>query len=267
MQSTRGIILLLLSLIHPLIVFAQIDCQASCSPINALLAPCNVIFTLPNPGEIVNIQFGATEAKCYCNKETYNQLVTCSNCINNSGENKNLKVEDLDRYKNVCATFAVAFTDNPTNSQGPTQPTSPTDNPADEPQINNDIPDSIDLNSKSSYIILGIVVGIPVLIILIIFIYKCCFKRRKSIKIKRVTSQTFLDKTSQIDLTDNSSITSIAPSQLQAFRQQQQQQLSQISIERDDLTEISIDDYEDITSNNDIQQQHHHHNYNFKRNY
>ncbi|GBB91763.1 hypothetical protein RclHR1_19130001 [Rhizophagus clarus] len=248
MRSARGIIILLILLsIHSLNVFAQANCQA-CSQVDASLAPCNTSLKRPNPGETVFVQFGAIEAKCYCNQATYDQLGACSAC-----NNGNIKVDDLDRYKNVCATFNIPFTGAPVGSTG--QPKAPADNPTDassEPQINNNIPNySNSSNTLSSYIILGVVVGIPVLIIFGIFVYKFCFKRRKSIKIKNVPYDKSM---SQVDLTDDSSIIS----RLQAYQQQHSQTQS---IENDELTEISIED-DRVNNYNDTQQQ-----YNFRRNY
>jgi hypothetical protein len=178
-------------------------------------------------------------------------LVACSAC-----NNGNIKVDDIVRYKDVCSTFGVPFTGAPEGSSGPAQPTTP-NNPTDastEPQINNNIPNySNSSNSLSSYIILGVVVGIPVLIIFSIFVYKCCFKRRRSLKIKNVNDKSL----SQVDLTDDSSIIS----RLQAYQQQHSQHSQTQSIENDDLTEISIEN--DRINNNDIQQQ----QYKFRKNY
>lgn len=164
----------------------------------------------------------------------------------------------MGRYKDVCATFGVPFTG---GSPGKEQPTTPTNNPTDasnDPQININIPNySNSSTSLSSYIILGVVLGIPALIILGIFMYKCCFKRRQSLKIKNVSDRS----ASQVDLTDDSSIIS----RLQVYQQQHSQTQSQTqsptqSIENDDLTEISIENGR--VNNNEMQQQ-----YNFRKNY
>ncbi|CAB4421072.1 hypothetical protein RhiirA5_422860 [Rhizophagus irregularis] len=254
MWSARGIIIILLVLlsIHSLNVSAQADCQA-CLQVDASLSPCNTSLKRPNPGETVIVQFGALEAKCYCNQATYDQLGACSAC-----NNGNIKVDDLGRYKDVCATFGVPFTG---GSPGKEQPTTPTNNPTDasnDPQININIPNySNSSTSLSSYIILGVVLGIPALIILGIFMYKCCFKRRQSLKIKNVSDRS----ASQVDLTDDSSIIS----RLQVYQQQHSQTQSQTqsptqSIENDDLTEISIENGR--VNNNEMQQQ-----YNFRKNY
>lgn len=158
----------------------------------------------------------------------------------------------MERYKDVCATFGVPFTGASKGSPGPEQPKTPTDKPTDasnDPQININIPNySNSSSSLSSYIILGVVLGVPALIIFGIFAYKCCFKRRKSLKIKTVSDKS----ASQVDLTDDSSMMS----RLQVYQQQHSQTQS---TENDDLAEISIENGR--VNNNETQQ------YNFRKNY
>ncbi|CAI2168021.1 8671_t:CDS:2 [Funneliformis geosporum] len=89
-------------------IFAQINCQLDDS-----CTPCKSNFTHPNPGEIVTIQFDATEATCYCNLMIYHQLEACSTCIKNSGENIDVRLDDLIEYQNTCADLGVEFTDSP----------------------------------------------------------------------------------------------------------------------------------------------------------